>query len=284
MTTDTLPGTVPAAPLTARDMEAMLRRHYLPDGRPPGGIFAAEIQCPAGKRRADALWMPTSWTGADRLIGHEIKVSRADVLAELADPTKADAWAMYCDQWWLVVADPALVAGLDVPSQWGVMARPSGRRTRTMTVVRPAPSLSPVAQAPAYRRLAAWTFQRERERAAVAEADARAVRDRLDQHMKWSQSAEFKRAGAGPEVQRAAEIVRQAQALKTSEGLWGTVADGDIVRAVVDIAHARAAAQDLARHVDRLVSELERATASSQFTDIRAHLGRIAKEAKVDPS
>lgn len=79
--------------IRAGDLVAMLRRHYLPEGRPPGGIFAGEIESPDGRRRADALWAPWSIAGGAGIVGHEVKVSRSDVLTELADPMKAEPWA-----------------------------------------------------------------------------------------------------------------------------------------------------------------------------------------------
>lgn len=146
--------------MTAGDVIAMLRRHYLPEGRPPGGVFAAEIEAPNGRRRADLLWVPLTIAGGREIVGHEVKVSRADVLAELADPMKADAWMRYCDEWWLVVSDPTLVEGLEIPELWGVMAPPSGRRTRSMTTLRKAPRLKPVDRAPAYETIAKWLHWR----------------------------------------------------------------------------------------------------------------------------
>ncbi len=54
------------------------------------------------------------------LHGHEVKVSRADWLTELRDPDKAEAFARYCDFWWLVVADRSIVRD-DLPDGWGLM-------------------------------------------------------------------------------------------------------------------------------------------------------------------
>lgn len=62
---------------TARDVLDMLRRHYLPEGKPPGGIFAPEIQSPDGGRRADLIWQGVTAGSGYRLIGHEIKVTRS---------------------------------------------------------------------------------------------------------------------------------------------------------------------------------------------------------------
>lgn len=150
--------------LAASDVVAMLRRHYLPEGRAAGGIFAAEIESPDGRRRADAIWAPWSMTAGDELVGHEVKVARSDVLAELADPMKADPWLGYCSRWYLVLARPALVDGLDVPESWGIMAPPSGRRTRSMTVIRPAPKLKHGDTASGWRRIATWDHNRQAAR------------------------------------------------------------------------------------------------------------------------
>ena len=59
--------------------------------------------------------------------GHEIKVSRADWLAELRDPSKADAWIRHCHYWWLVA--PADVVRDDLPYGWGLMV-PHGKSLR----------------------------------------------------------------------------------------------------------------------------------------------------------
>lgn len=144
----------------ARDVLEMLRRHYLPEGRQPAGIFAPEIEAPGGRRRADLIWQGVTTASGSQLVGHEIKVSRTDVLVELQDLTKTDPWQQYCDRWWLVVPDPALIAGLTLPASWGVLGPPSGRRTRSMTVLVDAPKLKPVDKAAAYATIAKWLHWR----------------------------------------------------------------------------------------------------------------------------
>ncbi len=148
---------------TARDVLKMLRRHYLPDPARPGGIFAPEIQAPHPGRFADLIWQGCTAAAGPELQGHEIKVTRADLVHELTDPTKSDAWQRYCDRWWLVVPDPRLLDGLTLPASWGVLTPPSGRRTRSMTVHVPAPALRPAEQAPALRTLAAWLHWQVRD-------------------------------------------------------------------------------------------------------------------------
>ena len=52
--------------------------------------------------------------------GHEVKVSRSDWLAELRDPSKADAFKRYMHFWWLVVPDRSIVRD-DLPDDWGLI-------------------------------------------------------------------------------------------------------------------------------------------------------------------
>jgi hypothetical protein len=156
----------PATPqmATAQAMLGLLRRHYLPDETRPAGIFAPEIQAPGPSgRRADLIWLGCTAAAGSELIGHEIKVSRSDLLTELADLTKSDPWQRYCDRWWLVIPHSGLINGLELPDSWGVLTPPSGRRRRSMTIHRPAPPLKPDEQAPALRALATWLHWRLRD-------------------------------------------------------------------------------------------------------------------------
>jgi hypothetical protein len=163
------------SPATAGSMLELLRRHYLPDESRPAGIFAPEIQAPGPTlRKADLIWLGCT-AASSELVGHEIKVSRADLLVELADLTKTDPWQRYCDRWWLVIPDPALITGLALPDSWGVLTPPSGRRTRSMTVHRDAPALNPAEQSPALRVIAArlnWRLSHQRNQLDGARAHA----------------------------------------------------------------------------------------------------------------
>lgn len=90
-------------------------------------------------RTADFLAQDT-WEAKGLLLhGHEVKVSRSDWLAELADPGKADAIKRYCDMWWLVVPDASIVRD-DLPADWGLIALDRNGRLRAR---RSAPRLAP---------------------------------------------------------------------------------------------------------------------------------------------
>lgn len=73
------------------------------------------------------------------LIGHEVKVSRADWLTELRDPTKAERIKRYCDYWYLVVSDASIVRADELPEGWGLMVK-AGNRLR---IKHRAPKLTP---------------------------------------------------------------------------------------------------------------------------------------------
>jgi hypothetical protein len=179
----------PVAPLTASSILELLRRHYLPDESRPAGIFAPEIQAPGPTlRKADLIWLGCTAASCE-LVGHEIKVSRADLLVELADLTKTDPWQRYCDRWWLVIPDTTLITDLTLPDSWGVLIPPSGRRTRSMTVHRDAPALEPAEQSPALRVIAArlnWQLSRQRNQLEGARARAEQAETELRELQTYS--------------------------------------------------------------------------------------------------
>ncbi|WP_139650685.1 hypothetical protein [Tessaracoccus massiliensis] len=98
-------------------------------------------------RTADFLAQDTWEAQGLRLHGHEVKVSRSDWLTELADPSKADAIKRYCDHWWLVVPDKAIVRD-DLPDDWGLMALDKRGKLR---IVRRGPKLDPEPHPPTFR-------------------------------------------------------------------------------------------------------------------------------------
>ena len=71
--------------------------------------------------------------------GHEVKVSRADWLTELRDLSKSERIKRYCNFWWLVVSDAAIVKPGELPDDWGLLVK-SGDRIRAKVK---APELTP---------------------------------------------------------------------------------------------------------------------------------------------
>lgn len=92
-------------------------------------------------RTADAMAMCLYPSRGLELHGLEIKVSRSDWLREKKAPEKAEEIARYCDRWWLVVGDEAIVQPGELPPAWGLMAP----RGKGLVAKVEAPALSPPA-------------------------------------------------------------------------------------------------------------------------------------------
>jgi hypothetical protein len=203
--------------------------------------------------------MPATIAGGRGLHGHEIKVSRTDVLAELDDPTKAEPWAQYCSRWWLVLANPRLIDGLDIPDAWGVMAPPSGRRTRSMTVLKPAPELSPHEPGPGIARLAAWQLYVTNTRIGGLVQE----KAHLEQHLAAvrQEVATLRAAGVSAgsrEAQRVARILAAVQESARDHHFWGEVNDADVVAALVDHLATRDAARAVRNELQAVVRTVRR--------------------------
>lgn len=234
--TDTVPPNVAPTP-TASSMIQLLRRHYLHDESRPAGVFAPEIQAPGPQqRRADLIWLGCTAAAGNDLVGHEVKVTRSDVLAELADLTKSDPWQRYCDRWWLVIPDLSLIKGLEIPKSWGVMLPPSGRRTRSMTIHHPAPKLRPLEQGPALKTLAAWQCWKLRDaQNHAADRDKRMMRAEQELHQLQLTARDHR---PSPEREVVARIVRELGGVWVDDqiGTWRQqVAVEDVIAALQDL-------------------------------------------------
>lgn len=133
---------------TERTMLDLIHARYskVNPGNGPRYIVAEHVrnQCGFGgywgtgpTRTADALVVDLWPTSGNLIHGFEVKVSRSDWLTEIKDPDKSEAFKPYCDHWWLVVPDAAIVRD-DLPDGWGLLAlAPNG----TLRVRRRAPRL-----------------------------------------------------------------------------------------------------------------------------------------------
>lgn len=133
-----------AAPkATEAELLALLSQRYGRNGgNGPAYAFIPKVRSGAGheaKRTVDAIAMGLWRSRGLYLEGFEIKSARSDWLRELEDPSKAEAVARYCDRFWLVVSDVAIVAEGELPPGWGLLAL----RGRNLAAKREAPLLDP---------------------------------------------------------------------------------------------------------------------------------------------
>lgn len=133
-----LPKTKPAAPpaptFTERDMLDLLLARY--NTERPGTIADQYVRAEHVRSTQRVYALDTrvaDFIAIDKhhsrqaMIGHEVKVSRADWLAELRDPTKADPVKRYCRQWYLVVPDAGIVKPGELPDGWGLLVKAGAR-------------------------------------------------------------------------------------------------------------------------------------------------------------
>jgi hypothetical protein len=130
-------GDLVSAADQTRDMLARLRRHYIRPGQPfAGGVLIEECGWNGGAQtsRCDALYVGFTGSSGRQLIGHEVKVSRADWRRELDKPGKADAWADQCHGWYVVAPSTTIVPPAEIPEGWGLLV-PNARTSTRMDVV-----------------------------------------------------------------------------------------------------------------------------------------------------
>ncbi|WP_232676707.1 hypothetical protein [Nocardioides sp. R-C-SC26] len=98
-----------------------------------GGVFLEECGINGGgaSSRCDALYVGFTSASGRLLVGHEVKVSRADWRRELAKVGKADFWHDNTHQWWIVAPGPEVVPAEELPEGWGLLY-PGGRGLRVV--------------------------------------------------------------------------------------------------------------------------------------------------------
>jgi hypothetical protein len=101
-----------------------LRRHYDTGGAARRYVVAEQVKSDgwwSARRTADFMAIDLWKTGRYEIHGHEIKVSRADWLRELKDPSKAAEFGEHVNRWWIVVPDPSIIRDGELPVSWGLM-------------------------------------------------------------------------------------------------------------------------------------------------------------------
>lgn len=110
-----------AAPLSEAALVTRLRVRYAP----PLYSFMHHVRNQTGygatTRTADGIAMSLWPSRGLTITGFEIKSSRSDWMAELADPSKAEEIARHCDEWVIVIGDKDIVRAGELPPTWGLL-------------------------------------------------------------------------------------------------------------------------------------------------------------------
>jgi len=112
--------------MTADELLVSLQERFCP----PQYAFLPAVRDSTGmgsKRTADAIAMSLWKSRGLELIGFEIKITRRDWIREVRDPEKADEILRYCDRWYVVCSDKALIKPGELPPTWGLIV-PRGKQ------------------------------------------------------------------------------------------------------------------------------------------------------------
>lgn len=213
---------------------ALLRRHYIKPGlNMPGGVFLPEVGQNGGwgaGSRCDAIYVGFTSSSGRILVGHELKVSRADWLNELNKPGKADAWADECHEWWLVVNNPAIVHDGELPAGWGLMV-PSPRSRNRMQIHTRAVRKDPGVHRPSWDAVRSIMARQDTLCAQTIEAARAGARDEawaeMDRRVQEGIENELKHRGT-PDT---ADLVDKLKHIETALGGridWGAESRGYI--------------------------------------------------------
>lgn len=246
--------------LNTRDLLARLQRHYIkPSEALPGGVFLPECgwNGQGGISQCDALYVGFTSSSGRILIGHELKISRADWLRELAKPGKADDWADQCHEWWLVVSDPAIVHPGELPAGWGLM---SPGRSKTRLLAHVTAERRPRDHRPSWDAVRAIMARQDTLRAnAIAAAKQKANQDAQAEVRKQVEAEVSRRQGITPEVERARSLVATIQARRRANRLPHELEIEELADAVCEVLDGHRLLESLQGIAQHRLNQIENA-------------------------
>lgn len=272
------------AAITTPELMARLKRHYIKPGAPlPGGVFLPEVGWnPAGGASGhdggcDAIYVGFTSTRGRILVGHELKISRSDWLAELNKAGKADPWADQCHQWWLVVSAPAIVRAGELPVGWGLMV-PGPSKTQMDVVVQAETKRD---HTPSWLAVRSIMARQDTLRSEALQEDRRKAREDARKSLRQC-------------VDEKAVLQRELEASKAARGLVAAVrsrralllhgVDGDtdteLIDAICEVLEGRRLMDQLRRlateRLRGLTSAMAEVESSWQYRNLMEQLGSAA--------
>lgn len=223
---------------------------------PPEFAFLPQVRNGTGYgrqvRTADALAMSLWPSRGIDLHGFELKESRSDWIREKKNPEKAEEIARFCDFWWLVVRDAALVKDGELPTSWGLLA-PKGS---SLAIFKPAARLK---AKPVSKIFVAAVLRVASECSSIN----RTLEDSRKKGYEegYSKGRENGRSEAKYQLQECERFKSSVAEFEASSGLkiggWNTGAVGEAVREVMGLR-----GQNLEQRLAQTVRELEYAASA----------------------
>lgn len=171
-------------------------------------------------RSADCMVMSLWPSRGLSITGIEIKISRSDFQREMKQPAKAEAFAQYCD-WWYVAAPKGMLRQDELPLSWGLMEVTK----RGIVITKEAARL---AAGPIDRNFVAAMLKRAQEQSATAKQVADAHASGL------KEGASRKKWENDQSAQRLKDLQEQIKAFEEASGIrmdsWDMGNVGEAVR------------------------------------------------------
>ncbi len=206
----------------------------------------------SGNRTADAVAMSLWPSLGLQVHGFEIKVSRGDWLRELGKPEKSGPVQKYCDRWWIVVSDEAIVdrdAG-ELPATWGLLAVKNGK---LHTIVE-APQLEPE---PLDRGFVAAILRKAHEANQVPDLEAQVreeLRDDVERSVDYAQKRESQRLAR--EVEELKKRIAHFEAMANISGVSITDWNYESIAKTIGLVHGDN--KNLVRLLENIFGQLDR--------------------------
>jgi hypothetical protein len=199
------------------------------NGDAPRYIVAHEVRNATGfnsNGAADALVLKCWPSDGIGFLGFEVKTARSDWLRELKDPTKAEAFSKYCDEWWIAAGSADVVKLEEVPPGWGLLVpTPNGELRAVRNALKAVPLAPSLALVASFIRGAQMRFERD-------EVGKRVENERAS----WLRQGEYQREAAERRADESAKIIRsfeERSGLRMAEYNGDRIADA--VRVLMDL-------------------------------------------------
>lgn len=261
---------------TANAVMVHVRRYYAGSS---WAVFEGVANATGGRasRWADALAFGLWPSRGLEIHGVEIKVSRSDLLREIADPRKAEPVAAYCDYWWIALGSEKLATPDELPPAWGMLVPISGKKG--LRIAKPARKLDakPLDRGfvAAVLRRAATQYDPERIRQQLHEEIFASVHDKAEAAV----AREHEREVEGLR-KRIDELARSEEDLRNQLGTIASYHNPQILRRAISLISTLDGWNGAHKRLESFVRLLERdeetlGTVKRSLADVRDLLGEL---------